>query len=268
MRTSLHRFSNKYLGVEVRRVRRAAPPSGPAELPKSTVRFEIDESFNRLVDEAFAKTGSTAAGETAPTWRRGRLFTLVRVLDFTAGADGRIAEVGTFRGVSAYMLCDTLRRENADFRGAGVDLFDSFEGISEPTDEDGVNDVSVPVGGVPRRAGLFAASLESVQEALAEFPEVSFHRGWVPDTFAAVPRRPYRFVHLDLDLFQPTLDSLRYFAPLMAPGGAIVIDDIGSVRWPGVLEAARKFSDESGQTVLELSSGQGLVVAPITRDAA
>jgi O-methyltransferase len=231
-------------------------------LPKATVRFEIDEPFNRLVDDAFATTGSTAAGEVAPPWRRGRLYTLVQALTFTAAAEGRIAEVGTFRGVSAYMLCQTLRHENPEFRGAGVDLFDSFEGISVPTNEDGINDPSLPVGGVPRRAGLFAVSLESVQAGLAEFPEVSFHRGWVPESFASVTQAQYRFVHLDLDLFQPTLDSLRFFAPLLAPGGAIVIDDIGSVRWPGVLEAARAFSDESGQRVLELSSGQGLIIAP------
>jgi predicted O-methyltransferase YrrM len=258
----MHRFARNWLGVEVRRVRPASAPAAPAELPKSTVRFEIDERFNRMVEDALTKTGSAAAGEAAPPWRRGRLYNLVRILAYTEGVEGRVAEVGTFRGMSAYMLCASLRDEDGAFRGAGVDLFDSFEGISEPTTKDGVDDPTVAVGGVPRRAGLFAASVESVRSGLAEFPDVALHPGWVPDCFADAPQGPYRFVHLDLDLHGPTLESLRFFVPRLAPGGALVIDDHGSVRWPGVREAAREFSDASGRRVLELSSGQGLIVAP------
>ena len=43
----------------------------------------------------------------------------------------------------------------------------------------------------------------------------------------------YRFVHIDVDIYEPTYACLEYFHPRMVEGGLIVIDDYGFPSWPG-----------------------------------
>jgi O-methyltransferase len=57
-----------------------------------------------------------------------------------------------------------------------------------------------------------------------QFPRAELHPGWIPSAFSAVAGRSFSFVHLDVDLYQPTLDSLDFF-PRLADGGAIITDN-------------------------------------------
>jgi hypothetical protein len=95
-------------------------------------------------------------------------------------------------------------------------------------------------------AGHFAASLDEVREALCAFPRIEYFPGWIPEAFPDEPGARYRFVHLDVDLFQPTRDSLEYFYPKLIPGGMIVCDDYG---WPGARKAIDDFCARTGVTV-------------------
>lgn len=64
------------------------------------------------------------------------------------------------------------------------------------------------------------------------------HAGWIPDVFSGEPERRYRFVHVDVDLYQPTADSLEYFFPRLTEGGIVITDDYG---WPGAKKAIDAF---------------------------
>ena len=91
--------------------------------------------------------------------------------------------------------------------------------------------------------GAFAASLEQAKRNLAEFPDIEFHPGWIPLTFGGLPERKYRFVHVDVDLYDPTVESFEYFYPRLAAGGIIVCDDFD---WPGARLALEEFCSERG----------------------
>jgi hypothetical protein len=67
----------------------------------------------------------------------------------------------------------------------------------------------------------------------------------VTEVVRAWPEREYGLVHLDVDLYQPTLDSLRYFGPRLAAGGVLIVDDFGSPTCPGIAEAVREYLGEA-----------------------
>jgi O-methyltransferase len=52
-------------------------------------------------------------------------------------------------------------------------------------------------------------------------------------------------VHIDVDLYQPTLDSLEFFWPRLADGGFVVVDDYGSSQFPGATTATNEFLDKN-----------------------
>jgi hypothetical protein len=84
-------------------------------------------------------------------------------------------------------------------------------------------------------------SYENVREYLAAFPRLTVHRGDARSVVRAWPERRYGLVHLDVDLYQPTLDCLEYFGPRVVEGGVIVMDDFGSPTCPGVPRAVHEY---------------------------
>ena len=207
------------------------------QAPWSPVREQCDERFDRLYAAALAATLSSVL----PLKRRPRFHNLTLYLSSTRGVPGDVVECGCFMGLSAYLICQALKEESASFNGTGFRVFDSFEGLSEPTPQDVIPD------GYPNAAGLrgmtqkgaFAATLDRVRKNLEEFPGVSFHPGWIPATFRDLPEVRYRFVHVDVDLYQPTCDALAYFYDRLSPGGMIVSDDY---TWPGARLALEEYA--------------------------
>lgn len=44
-----------------------------------------------------------------------------------------------------------------------------------------------------------------------------------------------------MDLYQPTIEGLKFFYPRMSSGGIILVHDYNNVRWPGVSKAVNEF---------------------------
>ena len=66
----------------------------------------------------------------------------------------------------------------------------------------------------------------------------------------------FAFVHLDADLYQPTLAALRYFYPRMVAGGVIIIHDYNH-NWDGARKAVNEFVTEIPETLIEIADWQG-----------
>lgn len=168
-----------------------------------------------------------------------QLFKLVR------SVPGDTAECGVFTGASSYLICRNIQDLYKQHH-----LFDSFEGISTPGQEDGhywcKNDL--------------AASEGTVRENLKEFDCVVFHKGWIPSRFPDVLDKRFCFVHIDVDLYQPTWDSLCFFYDRMSSGGLILCDDYGFKTCPGATQAMNIFFDSKPEDVVSLSSGQGFIL--------
>jgi hypothetical protein len=179
-----------------------------------------------------------------------RCFTLQGVIRGLRNVEGDVAECGVRYGKStAFLLeADPVRR--------GYHIFDSFQGLSEPSAED----TSGPDFPSHWKKGDMAVREAETRTNLADFANVSFYRGWIPERFADVAERRFALLHVDVDLYQPTRDSLAFFWPRLAVGGVVVCDDYGFATCPGARQALDEFFGEAAPGIIELSTGQALVV--------
>lgn len=222
--------------------------------------------FLEVFRECLTTTGTTV-GSSKAVDRAERALVLAELLDgVLAAGDGVIAEAGVWRGFSARLMALTIARRRPGWRGDGLMLIDSFEGLSASRIEDAIDTPSGPI--VVRHANNFKTGVDVVRGALREFPEASIHAGWIPPVLATLPERVYCFVHLDTDLFEPAAACLDYFGTRMMPGGCIVDDDYGSERFPGVRRAWDRFVTRSPGRFQVLGSGQCVWAAPGQGDAA
>ena len=66
-------------------------------------------------------------------------------------------------------------------------------------------------------------------------------------------------MHVDVDLYEPTDEVLRYFMPRMSPGGAIVSDDYS---WPGARLAVQEFAERNRLAFEVTAFGQAVFRVP------
>jgi O-methyltransferase len=164
---------------------------------------------------------------------------LVNALRATGQVAGDIAEVGTAGGGSARLITEYSGEKT-------VHLFDTFEGLPKP----GALDNRF-------REGSYRWDLSDVQQYL-NGRRVEFHKGMFPASAASVQNLRFSFVHLDVDLYQSTLDSLKFFYPRMSAGGIIITHDYA---WDaGVDQAFAEFFSDKPETPIELIGHQAMVV--------
>jgi O-methyltransferase len=191
-----------------------------------------DEAFNHYQ----RKFGLRGGADSDCRWTLNELTRLV------LSVPGDTAECGVLEGASSYLICRSLSRKHF--------LFDSFEGLSEPATGDGDfygnNDM--------------ACDLEVAQTNLAEFTNISFHKGWIPERFVDVADRNFCFVHIDVNLYQPTRDSIEFFYPRMNRGGVMVFDDYGFAICPGAKRAVDDFLSDKPEQIVSLTCGSAFLV--------
>lgn len=220
--------------------------------------------FEAAFAEGLRRSGTAVAPAKAGQ-RAAKARTLLAELARTADlAPGAVAEAGVWRGLTAWLMCGAIAAGDPGWRGDGMVLVDSFQGLSPATGEDAVATADGPR--VARHRDNFASSVELVREVLTDFPDVDIHAGWIPPVLAELPERRYRFVHLDTDLYEPTLACLEYFAPRMVAGGIILEDDHGSALFPGPRRAWDRFARTAPGDVRTLQTGQAVWRAPAGGD--
>jgi len=197
-----------------------------------------DRRFDQLYLDGLFATGTPPK----PLRRRDRFRRLLEEFERTLSLEGLVAECGCASGLSSFLLCSRLKLHDRAFDGEGYEIYDSFQGLSEPQAEDALEPGADELVAQSLVAGRFAFPIERVQQSLGAFPRISYGPGWIPKVFPKDDRR-YRFAHIDVDLYQPTKASLEYFWPRLASGGVMVCDDYN---WSGAKRAVLEFSAQSG----------------------
>lgn len=178
------------------------------------------------------------------THRRWNLAQLMRLVD---GIPGDTAECGVFHGAGSFLMA------SVNLRSAQVRchlLFDSFEGLSAPGAADGYH----------WAAGDLSVSRSLVERNLLGVPGIEIHEGWIPDAFSGCEQRRFAFVHIDVDLHDPTRDSLAFFYPRMSRGGVILCDDYGLDTCPGATRAVDEFFADKPEAAVSLSTGSCFIM--------
>ncbi len=148
--------------------------------------------------------GPDAANGLPKTRVIDRRFTLIQLARTVANLHGSTAECGVLGGVGSAMICKTLEGSYQDDQCHWG--FDSFEGLPEPEQID-ISQHSW------QKKGSLAISPQVALNNLADFEFCTLVKGWIPRCFEPAQEHTFRLVHIDLDLYQPTVDSLEFFYP-------------------------------------------------------
>ena len=151
-----------------------------------------------------------------------QMFLLLRqVRDLSRGD---YIELGTLTGMTLRII--------HQFMAEGCTLYslDTFEGFNaddlaaETAKGPYTLEVSKAAGKIN---GFWPTSVEKVRTYLNDPPNLEVIQGWFPDSYEGLEDKWWRFVHIDMDLYQPTLRALQTLWPQVVPGGIVLIHDYG-----------------------------------------
>lgn len=172
-----------------------------------------------------------------------RLAALVNAVTYVTQnkIPGDIAECGVWRGGSMMAVAMTLLAHGD--RTRSLYLYDTYEGMSEPTEHDKSADGASAHTQLQREArgtGIWCyASMEDVRANILStgYPEEKIHlvKGKVEDTIPKVLPSPLAILRLDTDWYESTRHELTHLYPLLNAGGFLIIDDYG--HWQGARKA-------------------------------
>ena len=177
-----------------------------------------------------------------------RCYILQQLLLQTSSLEGGVIECGAFKGGTSYLLAHTLRECQSDKQ---LYVFDTFKGMPDTADPNRDH----------CRPGQFSAGFQEVKEFLKEF-NPNIYQGLIPEIFSVLDRdQQFCFVHIDVDIYPSTFDSISFIYPRTVANGIIICDDYGFVTYAN---AAKKAFDDffasKPENVICLPTGQAMVI--------
>lgn len=165
--------------------------------------------------------------------------------------EGAAAECGVFRGCFAGFI-------NLYMPDRKLYLFDTFEGFDNRDIEKDTH----------MKTGYEWDAFSHGDEAAALLrcwhrDNVIVKKGYVPDTFQGVEDEIFAFVNLDMDLYDPLIEGLRFFAPKMSKrGGVILLHEYYDKNYPGAKAAVTDFAKEYPVTLVPIGDNCSIAVIP------
>ncbi len=172
---------------------------------------------------------------------------LILAVDYIVkqGIAGDIVECGVWRGGSMMAVALALLARGDTSRH--LYLYDTYEGMSEPTAEDRSHtgeSAEAQLARTARGEGVWCeAGLDDVQANLwsTGYPrdKIHFIQGKVEDTIPARVPGAIALLRLDTDWYESTRHELLHLYPRLVSQGVMVIDDYG--HWQGARQAVDEY---------------------------
>jgi hypothetical protein len=210
----------------------------------------IDEADRRIVELALPNTMTGVL----------RMLGLVAAVRYVVAAkiEGAFAECGVWRGGSVVAMIETLAELGVADRD--IYLYDTFEGMTEPTAEDtspmdgSASEAWRESGGRPYQE-LFNPNTfdeETVRANVLEtgYPAARLHfvRGPVEETIPGTAADRLALLRLDTDWYESTRHELEHLYPRLVTGGVLIVDDYG--HWEGCRRAVDEYFSGAAEPVL------------------
>lgn len=182
-----------------------------------------------------------------------RRWNVIQFLRLIANVPGDTAECGVFEGATSWLILEHAPKWKGKEREHHI--FDSFEGCSAPGEYDHPSHF---------HKGILACGEENVRNTLSDYGErAHYYKGWIPERFEEIADRKFAFAHLDVDLYEPTRDSIEFFYPRMPDGAILICDDYGCGTCPGATKAINEFLAYKPEKMLSYASGGGFMIKGI-----
>ncbi len=160
---------------------------------------------------------------------------------------GNVAELGVYKGKFARYI-------NLYFKERKLYLFDTFEGFDD-------RDVHVEKkeGFSSGSQNFEDTSIESVLNRMPHKENCIPVKGFFPES-ASNLHDEFVFVSLDADLYEPIYEGLKFFYPLLVPGGYIFIHDFNNDNYPGTRKAVERFCIENNISFVPIPDSAGSAI--------
>lgn len=185
-----------------------------------------------------------------------RLITIYQILDYLKSSPYskntlQIAEVGVYKGGTSYFVASLADEFKLQYRHY---CFDTFQGHAK-------EDINTAIEKSHYPGAFNDTSFESVQEYLKSFESLNIYKGRFQETSHILKNLQMHFVHLDMDIYEPTIYALKFFANSLVKGGVILLDDYGFETCPGIEKAVEEFkATNTNYFGFTLLSGQYMLV--------
>jgi O-methyltransferase len=245
-------------------LRRSGPSSAPAKAASSASSKPKAETFPKDYDDELVEIIRAVRPYTMTG--HDKLHALITATRYVARykVPGDIVECGVWRGGSMHAVARTL--DIAGDRERDLYLYDTFEGMTEPTEHDvrfdGQSASSQLATQDRHESKVWAyASLEDVQAGFETVPypseRVRFIKGPVEETVPGELPEQIAILRLDTDWYESTAHELKHMYDRLVPGGVLMLDDYGW--WQGSKLATEEFLDRTGEQLLLIRMGSGRV---------
>ena len=170
--------------------------------------------------------------------------------------EGDIVECGVWKGGSMMLCVDMLL--NRDIKDKKLWLYDTFEGMSEPTDKDlhaGFQEKALFKWKRRQKSTYNTwcySPIEDVKRNMLStaYPEenINFIKGKVEDTIPGDIPKKISLLHLDTDWYESSYHELIHLYPLLSKNGVMIVDDYGF--WQGSRDAVDQYFKEKSIKLL------------------
>jgi|GEM_PF-1216462 hypothetical protein len=142
--------------------------------------------------------------------------------------EGDVCEFGIAQGTTSAMLANDIKNSNKHLW-----LFDSFEGLSIPTEKDILKNDIFHLGSMDKYAYSMKCSIEEVKERLKEIDidetRIKIIPGFIEKTVLEEEVKKnlnsVSFAYIDFDLYDPILTALKFLHKRTKKGSVIIVDD-------------------------------------------
>lgn len=171
---------------------------------------------------------------------------------------GAVAECGVNNGDFSMYI-------NEYFSDRKLYLFDTFEGFAEADliEERRIGNADF-INGAFNNNNVFSDALEKYVIGRMPHKEMcEIRKGYFPDTAKDIVDETFCFVNLDMDLYVPQKEGLRFFFDKMEKRGVILLHDYFDPVLPGVKKAVKDFLKERNESVAVTAIGDSTSIAII-----
>tara|TARA_B100000953_G_C17948122_1_gene399083 strand:+ start:83 stop:823 length:741 start_codon:yes stop_codon:yes gene_type:complete len=187
----------------------------------------------------------------------------------SSNVPGHVVELGVHFGESFFHWAKFVEIYNMGERETRVIGFDTFSGFPSISNKDVTKKNQKEVSAVAVKKGGFDCGPETYKRLL-KMIDIFEEDHFIPrkkrlelvkgDILKTVPKfvkdNPglrISLLHLDCDLYEPTLCGLEHLYPLVSPGGVIILDEYGQEKFAGESKA---FDEYFGKNPPKLQKSQ------------
>lgn len=215
------------------------------------VLFGQDEKTKQLPPD-FENIHSTIIEKVRPYTMTSpeRLYGLIESVQYVVknNISGALVECGVWKGGSMMAIAETLLA--LGIRDRELYLYDTFEGMTAPTEEDvdqlnrdAASQLKQDASKKSESVVWACSGLDDVKQNIARtgYPadKIHFIQGDILKTIPAHMPGTTALLRLDTDWYESTKHEMEHLYPLLVPKGILIIDDYGF--WKGSKKAVDEY---------------------------